>query len=375
MSKIIIHGSTLGSNFGDCLFAQLFYEFCKEHYQGETLFYENKLPIKNDAVALSDDFRKAMHYDGKCTWKDVKTCDGIVFMAGGYFGETTSSLKEALLRHYKHIKLGLYAKWFKKPLAIIGVGAGPISRKFLLRDMVKVCNHADVITVRNAESKTFLEQSGVKTGIIVTADAAQVVDSAYAKPLSSQLEEELLSHCGKRKLVLLHSVTPLAQIATVKEKIVPALENFLKSHDYGVVWTVDQCSADRTEALKDLAKAAGCQHFYLYRYQNPDEMISLLNRVDFVITTKLHVGIVSCSLHKPVVAFPFNSNKIVRYYKQIGCPERCLPIKNASVDEITEKIMQWYDKPVELPPAIREMSKRNFDELQKFMERIDNDKK
>lgn len=372
MPKIIIHGSTLGSNFGDCLFAQLFYDECRKNNNGETLFYENKFPIKNDAVALSEHFRKAMNYNGKCTFKDVRNCDGMIFMAGGYFGETTSSLKEAFIRYYKHVKLGLYAIWFKKPLAIIGVGAGPVSRNFLLKGIKKVFNHASVITVRNDESKEFLEKIGVNKKIYVTADAAQVVSAENVKPLDDKLKAQIEKSCGNEKILLLHCVTPIAQMKIMEEKIIPGINKFLDKHsEYGVVLTVDQCSSDRTKELKELAQGLHTDKTYVYQYENPQKMMDLLNYADFVVTTKLHVGIVSCSLSKPVVSFPFNSRKIERYYKQIGESDRCRPIRNVSSDDAGKVIEKYYDKPVVLSQEILGAAKLNYDLMDKFIKSLD----
>ncbi|MGN0594738.1 MAG: polysaccharide pyruvyl transferase family protein [Hominimerdicola sp.] len=376
MPKIIIHGSTVGSNFGDCLFAELFYKECKKNNKGQTLFYENKLPVKNEVVALSEHFKKAMNYTDKCTFKDVRSCDGMIFMAGGYFGETTTSLKEALLRYYKHVKLGLYAIWFKKPLAIIGVGAGPISHKFLVKGIKKVFNHASVISVRNDESKEFLEKIGVNKKIYVTADAAQIVSKENAQPLDEKTRKEIEKNCGTEKILILHCSLSAAQIKIMEEKIIPGLNKFLDNHkDFGVVLTVDQYSAGRKTELDEIAKKLNTDKTYVYQYENPQKMINLINYADFVITSKLHVGIVSCSLSKPVASFPFNSKKIERYYKQIGESDRCRPIKNVSADEAGEVIERFYDKPVVLSQEILDAAKLNYDLMNKFIRSLDKKEK
>lgn len=369
MPKIIIHGSTLGSNFGDCLFAKLFYDYCEDINPGQNLFYENKFPVRNEAVALSEHYRNVMKYYKKCTFRDVLNCDGIVFMAGGYFGETTGSLKEAVLRFYKYIKLGLYAIWFRKPLAIIGIGAGPLSHRFIRIGARIVFNHADIITVRNEESRTFLEQIGVRKDIIVTADAAQVVGKMPVEALHPEVEQAIRELCGERRIVLLHCVTPDKQLKVVEEKIIPAMNSFFEgcTDEYAVILTVDQCSLDKSKELKQLASKLNTERFYVYQYSDPKQMQALINISDFVISTKLHVGIVSCSMGKAVVAFPFNSTKICRYYSQIGESERCLPIKNAEIKDIEEVIRKFYGKKVALSNKVIGMAEENFIQLGKFI--------
>lgn len=370
MKKIIIHGSTIGTNFGDCLLAQIFYKECQKANNGENLFYDNKFPVKSYMFELSPFYKKQLNYDKSCHFSDVLSCDGIVFMAGGYFGETHNSLKEAVVRYYRHIKLGLYAKLFKKPLAIIGVGAGPISHGFIRRDLRKISNYARVLAVRNDESKDFLESIGVNNSIEVTADIAQVITPDYANELPAELQENIKRIFGDRKIILLHCVMPLNEIQEIREKIIPGLKKFLDENDYGVIIANDQCDHDRSAELEDLSRGLGEHRSMVYKYHSPTEMIDLLNTVDLIVTTKLHIGIVGCSLNKAVVSFPFNSTKILRYYNQIGYGEHCCPIKDANSDIVFNMLKRFCCIPISLPKDVRLAAKRNLVLLREFIESI-----
>jgi polysaccharide pyruvyl transferase WcaK-like protein len=52
---------------------------------------------------------------------------------------------------------------------------------------------------------------------------------------------------------------------------------------------------------------------------------AILSMVEAIITTKLHVGIVGAALGKTVLSFS-GDQKIKRFYKQIGAPERCVEL-------------------------------------------------
>lgn len=367
MGNIIVHGSTLGSNFGDCLFAELFFARCEENYEGETLFYENSLPFKKEAVALSDHFREAIGYNNTCNFSNVRKAEGIVFMPGGYFGETTPSLKEAILRYYKHVKLGLYAKWFNIPLAIIGVEVGPLSRRFMRTGARIVFRHASVIAVRNVESKLYLQKLGIDKEIYVTSDAAIVIGGRTVESLNSEIMTNIKNVACGRRLLMLHCVTPDSQLEIVSKKIIPALNSFLVQHDYSIVLTVDQCSLDRRKQLEHLKDQIDTDFVYIYQYKSPSEFVALINEMDCVITTKLHVGIVGSALHKSVVSVPFNSHKVPRFYNQIGYGDRCIPMKEASTTQVLELLLKYHDKNVELSNEIMEKAELNYRLLDDFL--------
>src|SRR5690606_12928160 len=56
--------------------------------------------------------------------------------------------------------------------------------------------------------------------------------------------------------------------------------------------------------------------------RDPWDLLALINLLDLVITTKLHVGIVAVALATPVLAFPYHP-KVTRFYDQIQASDRC----------------------------------------------------
>lgn len=370
MGKVIIHGSTIGTNFGDCLLAQIFYKVCKENYTGTTLFYDNKFLIKSEQFELSPFYKRVLDYHENCGFRDVLDCSGIIFMAGGYFGETGNGLKEALVRYYRYIKLGIYAIIFRKPIGIIGIEAGPISHGFLRRGIKRICNHSKILVVRNDDSADFLKSIGVNKPIKITADIAQILTKENVKPISIKLKSDIENVTKGRKVILLHCVLPKSEIEIIQQKIVPALKRVIEEDDYSVIISNDQCDVDRTAEMSAIAEELGLERCFVHTYQGPDEMISLLNYVDCVLTTKLHVGIVGSSLGKPVISFPFNANKITRYYSQIGYREHCDPIRNTTPDKAYEMIKKYKDTPIILPGDIRAAANENLSYLREFLSKL-----
>ena len=72
------------------------------------------------------------------------------------------------------------------------------------------------------------------------------------------------------------------------------------------------------------------------KYKSPNQMISNLNEIDKVITSKLHVGIVSYALGKGALSIPLHS-KTSRFYEQIKREEFCIPLENITPQLLFEK--------------------------------------
>jgi len=106
-------------------------------------------------------------------------------------------------------------------------------------------------------------------------------------------------------------------------------------------------------------------------YRGHWEFVSLLDRLDMIFTSKLHVGIVSSTLGKNVVAVPYHS-KTVRFYNQIGNGDRCLnhDVTAASVLALLNKYI--YCDGVEIPANVVNDARKNFCELERCLSLVCN---
>ena len=98
-----------------------------------------------------------------------------------------------------------------------------------------------------------------------------------------------------------------------------------------------------------------------YKYSTSHDLVSLLNECDLVITTKLHVGILSASLGKSVLAFPTHREKVERYYKQIGESGRCLSLKKVNYDIVFNMLENYHDKKIVLSNEILKKAMKNLE--------------
>ena len=92
--KIIVHGSVFTDNFGDVLFADLFYSRLKK--SGNKVFF-----LENRKYGISDFVRKEIGYEERCGIKDLFEADALVMLSGGYLGEDQFSKKKRTNQIYK----------------------------------------------------------------------------------------------------------------------------------------------------------------------------------------------------------------------------------------------------------------------------------
>ncbi|KUP05273.1 hypothetical protein Q73_13480 [Bacillus coahuilensis m2-6] len=107
--------------------------------------------------------------------KEIITSDMLVYISGGYFGERDASLKENLIRFLRYVLIGGVFILRKKPIAIIGVGGGPLKNPILRKSFCKLINSASLVTVRDDETANYFKSYGVKNEMLVTSDTAQII--------------------------------------------------------------------------------------------------------------------------------------------------------------------------------------------------------
>ncbi|SFT25344.1 polysaccharide pyruvyl transferase family protein [Paenibacillus sp. BC26] len=358
--KVILHGATNSSNFGDFLFADLFYQKVVEcNKNGETIFFESP------KFGLGKFFRKELGYTHKQTYRDLLGADALVYISGGYFGERTTSLKESVKRLLRYLPIGLLFIIRRKPILILGVGGGPISNRFLRISFSFLMNKAAVVSVRDEKTANYFKSYGVKKEIKVTSDTAQVISENSLPTLDLNIKLQLENVFANKKIIFLHALSGEKVNNLYSEKIIPALNKFLDRHDeYGVIIGYDEVYSKSVDKLS-LKNELTSKFVYCYDYQKPWQLSSLLKEVDVIITPKLHVGIVGATLSKSVLSFPIHSEKTKRYYEQIAEADRCISLNEINALTIESMLENYHDKKIELSQKIVTSANENLNLLEK----------
>lgn len=357
--KVLIVGATFNSNFGDLLFSHLFYNKCKEAGFEKVSFWQWPKHV------LCDFVRNELNYFEKISIWQALRYDALILQSGGMIGEPSYSRYTTKLRFLRFVFPCLIFTLLHKPVYVLGAGGRPIYAGWLRRMMVYVFNHAKYIAVRDQETHDYYKNVGVKNAIHVTTDTAQIITPECLPKLniSRELEDFIANH----KLLLLQYSYDKRGDEIVAEKIVPAINVFLNEHpEYRVVLATDKETDSNVLENSKAKKAILINRVKNYVYYNSWQLAALIHRMDVVITTTLHVGIVGASLGKSVLSFSLYYDKTMRYYSQIKEEGRCLPLDNLNIKEAYTQLQTYYDKPIMLPSHIRELAASNLNKIEEI---------
>lgn len=357
--KVLIVGATFNSNFGDLLFSHLFYNKCKDVGFEHVSFWQWPKHV------LCDFVRNELDYHEKISVWQALRCDALILQSGGMMGEPFYSRQTTKLRFLRFVLPCFLFTLLRKPVYVLGSGGSPIYAGWLRRMMVFVLNRAKYIAVRNSETCDYYKQAGVKNTIHVTSDTAQIITAECLPKLN--VEPELEHFMAEHKLLMLQFSYTKQYDEIVAEKLAPAINSFLNEHkEYRVILVTDK-ETDRKILENSKAKNTILPNrVKIYNYHNSWQLAALINKMDVVITTTLHVGIVGTSLGKSVLSFSLFYDKAIRYYGQIKEEGRCLSLRDIGVQEVYAQLQTYYDKPIVLSSCIRELAATSLKKIEEI---------
>ena len=350
---VLLHGAVNTSNFGDVLFVKMFYESVIK--RGDVPVFITKGPYRisdfNIGELSLDENDPAFH-------TSVNKADILIMISGGYFGDNTRGILSASRRWLRYFSIGLLFALRKKEILILGVGGAPLYNWFNRLSARIIMNRANKICVRDEDTAAYFEKIGVVKPIKITADTALAITAANLPAL----EDEMAVNCfiNGRKAILLHLTGISKQDEDINRVIIPELIAFLKKEkDTCIFLTYDN---QIKRKIEDTSVFSSLKEYdpYVYDYHSAMQLCSLLNRMDTIITTKLHVGIIGCSLGKSVLSFPMHKHKTKRFYDRIGYSERCRSFFELKEGSVISFLEHYHCLPISVPAEIRKAALENL---------------
>lgn len=329
--EIAVHGSYYARNFGDTLILSIVVNWVKEEFPEATINLPFCCSIE-EAKEIAGPHRFVID-------PTLDNSDALVFGPGGYFGQPNFSLLRRthwFWRNYRRHLIWRRAIWSKKiPYYIVGVGVGPLDN-LLFRSVVKqLFTRANFAAVRDVISLGYLKRwLNNPEKVKVTCDVALSV-----QPRKARVERERKRIGIHYPGTLLHDHNKLKVFCDFLSTLEASFDLFLVEDGPGQVATKDERSV--YNYLKRIGK-----HYGVIEYVSPDDLIAELEKLDYIITSKLHVGILGYSLLKPVLSIPLHQ-KTSRFYEQIGRAEFCLDVATLSSEGLSNSFNELLINPVE----------------------------
>ena len=358
--RVMLHGFVQGNNFGDVLFAHLFYRKCRKIGFDQIDFWQSK------KYGIGSFCRKELGYDSIKSPISCLKSDVFILISGGYLWNECTKSRDARWRYHKYVLPALIYQLLGKPVYILGVGGGPVDTPWLKDKMVKMLNKARLIYFRDEYTKQVFDGYGVH-GSIVTADTALVLKPEMLDAFAEKRKMDIVAKGKKR--ILLHVPDGLESIIYLNNMVLPGIVEFLSEHkEYLLVlskdnnWNVGNKAEAEEERLRVTLEEQNIV-FYDYQYHDTWQMCSLINEMDLVVSLKLHVGVVGCALGKSVVAFPIHREKVDNFYYMIGESDRCVNIRKLTNDKVKKQLIKYCDKPVHISDELRLKAEQNLSVL------------
>lgn len=335
-NKILIHGATNwgSSNFGDFIYA-------------DAAVRRVRMLDSEAEIRLAEPSDYFLKYLPDCSQSSFKDGDAnlVIYIPGGYFGEGHGyRLRDEAVHFVRFFPVGIKSSYRKQNICVVGVGAGPISNCAMRWGIKRICNHAISLTVRDVESMEALESIGVNNAKIAFDPIVSLPINDWAIS-SPQLDAFELDDSKKTLLVHYnHSKDAAAVFAEALNRYVRNLPEPMN-----IVISSDQLLATEKELFDYFCSLIEFPVFK-FTYDNPYEFITLLKACDYILTCKLHVGVIGMMLGASVICVAEHPEKTMRFYSHVGCPERCASLYSADSDAVFNLIRSHLDSPM---PAIQ----------------------
>ncbi len=349
--RILLHGATNcgSSNYGDFLYGYIVYQFFEqkkmnvEFYQPSAFFMEY---IEN--------------YNNIIKFKKNKA-DLIVYIPGGYFGEGhKAKLKENIMQFLRFMPLGIWASCKKKPIIVMGIGAGPINNIFMKLAIKRICNNAKFVTTRDNISYKELKKICPKANIIECGDLILTKKWNENKIKTGQINK--IAGLNK-KIILVHYNHDKEAL----KKFAEALNIFINNNkEYFVVVSADSILENEDEYYNEFKKIFKyrSEHFV---YNNPFEMTELLKLSNVVLTCKLHIGVVSALYEKSVIAAACHPEKTMRFYEQINESNRCIELEKIEPYQLANLLEKYKEKRINIKDEVVDKANKTWKILEDFL--------
>lgn len=324
--KVLIHGATNwgSSNFGDFIYVEAIIRHLKDSKTCESL-----------KIAQPSEY--FLKYITKRKYENFKNseADVLIYAPGGYFGEGHQyRIRDVIIHFIRFFVVGIIASLRGKKIFVLGIGAGPINNWLFKLAVKYICRNAYSISVRDKESYDALTEIGLGN---ITLNFDPIVSISLKDWAIENKKVVLKTGCKNVLIHYNHSELAMKYFAE-------AIKKFCSEHkNINVIVSSDQVLANEDILYRKFNEVSGIDAFK-YKYDNPYEFISLIKMCDAVLTCKLHVGVVAMMFEKSVVCAAEHPEKTERFYKHIGCPERCVSLYETNSEEILHKLNIFFNE-------------------------------
>ena len=229
------------------------------------------------------------------------------------------------------------AKLLKKPVVFFNNGVGPLNTKIGKKIMRYVGSNADLIILRDEDSKKLLHSIGVRKDITVKADSALNLQSSSDETIKKVLKE---NNIPQNKKFIGINVTKYADSWLKKgessigkkryqEIIANVSDDLIKQFNIPILFIpTHPMDYPFTREIYNLMKEKD-NAYIISKHYTPDKICGLLKLCEFIIGTRFHSTVLSSAMHTPFISIIYTP-KNRSLMKQLGIEEYGIEFKDLS---------------------------------------------
>jgi polysaccharide pyruvyl transferase WcaK-like protein len=341
MTQILILGTHGQNNLGDELLLQAFVKYFGKDFQIITNSYKPEETAEQYNVKTFD------------TVKDISKLPSIILQSKVVIFDGGNIVKELYTAYggskyavlIKLLLIVIASRLFFKKIFLSNIGIGPVDTfwgRFLSKSILFLAN---IVTVRDIQSKKIATNLGY--------DLRQVPDAAFIFSREDLLknvenirvDKNEVKTLNKLALNLCRNIAKPEAWDNFEARVISTIKELHSENPkieiIGVPMQIDFESNDDLVALENLKvklnKEIPNLNFKIAKPKHIDEVVEIANWADLVLTTRLHLGILSTILAKPFLIFKYDI-KINGFLENYNIEDLGIDILNQNTASFTSQI-------------------------------------
>lgn len=270
----------------------------------------------------------------------------LLISGGGSLLQDITSTRSLLY----YLALMTIAKLKRKPVMVYANGIGPIDRKLNRLFAKEVLNKVDLITLRDEDSRIYLESMKVNNkNIFVTADPVFTLEAASKDRINEIFNKE---NIPKDKKLIGLSLRYWKKAENLKEVISDAIDNILIKYDANVLLIPMHYPEDLQISMEimDMVAEKGC--YILKEKYSVEEIMGVIRELDLIIAMRLHSLIYAATQEVPMVGLVYDP-KVIGILNSLGM-RYMVNVENLSLEDLMSRIHYVWNNKEELRSVLKE---------------------
>jgi polysaccharide pyruvyl transferase CsaB len=283
---------------------------------------------------------RVLHSDFAGVWRSLRSADLVIIGGGGLFQDIYNWHPVPFFA-----LVTLMAKLLRKQTMFYALGIGPLRTWFGRKLCRLAADMADLISVRDEESKELLLDLGADKDICVTADPAFALSPAPAERAKEILAREGVPSDGRMRVgIAIHELLPWGKGG--KQELARALDRLAEGRDASLVfipfgrypdsWLRPELAppVDLSSSLK-MGQMLAHESTVLTGRYTPPEVIAVVGQMDLMISMRLHGLIMATAMGVPAIGLTHRrETKLRNLMRSIGQESHVLEVDDLEQEQL-----------------------------------------